>query len=55
MKKLLSLKNAVISIAVLIGIWQLAYMLSDYSDALFPSPYQSLLALGEMIKNGTLF
>lgn len=30
-------------------------MLSDYSDALFPSPYQSLLALGEMIKNGTLF
>lgn len=55
MKKLLSLKNAVISIAVLIGIWQLAYMLSDYSDALFPSPYQSLLALGEMIQNGTLF
>lgn len=55
MKKLLSLKNAVISIAVLIGIWQLAYMLSDYSDALFPSPYQSLLALIEMIKNGSLF
>lgn len=54
MKKLLSLKNAVISIAVLIGIWQLAYALSDYSDALFPSPYQSLLALVEMIKNGSL-
>ncbi|MDE6834374.1 MAG: ABC transporter permease [Ruminococcus sp.] len=55
MKKLLSLKNAVISIAVLIGIWQLVYTFSSYSDALFPSPYQSLLALGEMIKNGSLF
>ncbi len=54
MKKLLSLKNAVISIAVLIGIWQLAYTISDYSDALFPSPYQSLLALVEMIQNGSL-
>ncbi|MCM1133717.1 MAG: ABC transporter permease [Ruminococcus flavefaciens] len=55
MKKILSVKNAVISIAVLIGIWQLAYMFSSYSDALFPSPYQSLLALGEMIQNGSLF
>ncbi|MCM1507497.1 MAG: ABC transporter permease [Ruminococcus flavefaciens] len=55
MKKLLSVKNAVISIAVLIGIWQLAYMISDYSDALFPSPYQSLLALIETIQNGSLF
>lgn len=55
MKKILSVKNAVISIAVLIGIWQLIYTLSDYSDALFPSPYQSLLALIEMIKNGSLF
>lgn len=54
MKKILSVKNAVISIAVLIGIWQLAYTFSSYSDALFPSPYQSLLALVEMIKNGSL-
>lgn len=55
MKKILSVKNAVISIAALIGIWQLAYTFSSYSDALFPSPYQSLLALVEMTKNGTLF
>lgn len=55
MKKILSFKNAVISIAVLVGIWQLAYLCSDYSDALFPSPYQSLLALIEMIQNGSLF
>ena len=55
MKKILSFKNAVISIAVLIGIWQLAYTFSNYSDALFPSPYQSLLALVEMIQNGSLF
>ena len=49
MKKLLSVKNAVVSVAVLIGIWQVAYMVSDYSDALFPSPYQAFLALIEMI------
>ncbi len=55
MKKILSLKNAVISIAILIGIWQIAYTFSGYSDALFPSPYQSLLALIEMIKDGSLF
>lgn len=54
MKNILSVKNAVISIAALIGIWQLAYTFSSYSDALFPSPYQSLLALVEMIKNGSL-
>lgn len=55
MKKVLSVKNAVVSIAVLIGIWQLVYMFSSYSDALFPSPYQSLLALIEMIQDGSLF
>lgn len=54
MKKILSLKNVIVSIAILIGIWQIAYMVSDYSDALFPSPYQSLLELIEMIKNGSL-
>ena len=55
MKKLLSVKNAVVSVAVLIGIWQIAYMVSDYSDALFPSPFQAFLALIEMITDGTLF
>ena len=54
MKKLLSVKNAVVSTAILIGIWEIAYLLSDYSDALFPSPYQSLLALIEMIQDGSL-
>ncbi|MCM1008798.1 MAG: ABC transporter permease [Ruminococcus flavefaciens] len=54
MKKILSVKNVVISMAVLIGIWQIAYMSSNYSDALFPSPYQSILALREMIQNGSL-
>ncbi|MDE5768773.1 MAG: ABC transporter permease [Oscillospiraceae bacterium] len=54
MKKIMSFKNAVISIAVLVGIWQLAYLCSDYSDALFPSPCQSLLALVEMLQNGSL-
>lgn len=54
MKKVLSVKYAVVSVAVLIGIWQIAYTFSGYSDALFPSPHQSFLALVEMIKDGSL-
>lgn len=54
MKKFLSLKNAVISVAILIGIWQILYIVSDFSDALFPSPYQSFNALIEMIQDGSL-
>ena len=54
MKKILSLKNVVISLAVLIALWQIAFMISDYSEALFPSPLMALDALIEMIKNGTL-
>lgn len=55
MKRILSVKNAIVSILILVGIWQIAYSLSEYSDALFPSPLQALQALGEMVKNGTLF
>lgn len=55
MKNFLSVKNAVVSILILIGIWQVIYWCSDYSDALFPSPFQSLKALGEMVERGTLF
>ena len=54
MKKILSLKNVVISLAVLIALWQIAFMISDYSEALFPSPLMAFDALIEMIKNGTL-
>lgn len=54
MKKILSVKNALVSLAVLVLIWQGAYMLSDYSDALFPSPLQSFRALIEMVSDGSL-
>ena len=55
MKKLLSLKNVVVSVALLILIWQLLFTFSDYSSALFPSPKMALEALIEMIQNGKLF
>ncbi len=54
MKKLLSLKNIVISIAILILIWQLLFMVSSYDKALFPSPKMALDALIEMTENGRL-
>ena len=55
MKKLLSLKNVVVSLALLLAVWQIIYTLTDFSDALFPSPLQAFQALLEMVTNGILF
>lgn len=55
MKKLLSLKNIVVSLAILIIIWQILFSVSSYDKALFPSPKMALDALIEMIFNGKLF
>ena len=54
MKKLLSVKNIIVSLAVLIGIWQITFLVSDYNPSLFPSPLQAMQALIEMFTNGTL-
>ena len=54
MKKLLSVKNVIISVAILILIWQLLFMVSSFDAALFPSPKMALDALIEMIQNGKL-
>jgi len=42
------------SLAALVFLWQVAYWLSDYSNALFPSPLQTLEALVEMVADGSL-
>lgn len=55
MKKLLSIKNIIVSLVLLLGIWQLMYVITDFSSALFPSPLQAFSALAEMISNGLLF
>ena len=55
MKKILSLKNVVVSIAILILIWQILFSVSSYNKALFPSPKMAFDALLEMIENGRLF
>ena len=54
MKKLLSLKNIIISVAVLILIWQILFSVSSYSSALFPSPKMAFDAIIEMTENGQL-
>ena len=54
MKKLISLKNIIISILILIGVWELLFLVSDYSEALFPSPFMAAAALVEMISSGQL-
>lgn len=55
MKKLLSLKNIVVSLVILLVVWQLAFWVSDFNAALFPSPLQAFQALLEMVTNGILF
>ncbi len=55
MKKLLTLKNVVISVAILILIWQLLFTVSSYDKALFPSPKMAFDALIEMLGSGRLF
>lgn len=55
LKKLLSLKNVIISVSILILIWQLLFTVSSYDKALFPSPKMAFDALVELIENGKLF
>lgn len=55
LKKLLSLKNVIVSVAILILIWQLLFSVSNYDKALFPSPKMAFDALVEMTVNGKLF
>ena len=54
MKKILSVKNVFVSIAILISIWELLFLSSDFSETLFPSPLQAWQALLEMCGDGTL-
>ncbi len=54
MKKILSVKHVIISIVMLIGIWELLFLVSDFSETLFPSPLLAWQALLEMCGDGTL-
>lgn len=54
MKKVLLLKNIIVSIAILILIWQCLFTVSSYDKALFPSPKMAVDALLEMMENGRL-
>ena len=54
MKKILSTRYVIVSILILIAIWQVLFLVSDYSEALFPSPFMAFTALIEMITSGEL-
>ena len=53
-RKLSPIKNCVISVALVILVWQILFQVSGYEAALFPSPKMAFDALVEMFKNGTL-
>lgn len=54
MKKLISIKNVAVSLAIVIVIWQILFWVSDFDAVLFPSPWQAFKALIEMLKDGSL-
>lgn len=54
-KKALSVWHVVASFAILVAVWQLAYLASPYPDALFPSPAQAVVALGDLAASGRLW
>lgn len=47
--------HAVISISVLVGIWQLVYAAGKYESSLLPSPIDVLMSMKELLEEGTLF
>ncbi len=47
--------RVVVSFAILLGLWQLAWAFSTYPDSLFPSPGASLAAIGELAQKGRLW
>ena len=54
MKALRAIRNVVVSFAILIAIWQLAFTLGHFSQALFPSPARAFSALVETFKSGAM-
>lgn len=54
MKKLISIKNVIVSLLILIAVWEILFLISNYSEALFPSPFMAFQALIEMIASGQL-
>lgn len=55
MNKLIRIKYVAVSLLILVGLWEFLFLISSYSEALFPSPYMALLALIEMISSGEIF
>ena len=54
MKALRTIRNVVVSFAILIAIWQLAFTFCHFSEALFPSPARAMKALVETFQSGAM-
>lgn len=48
------MKNIVVSLVLLLIVWQLAFWGSEFNAALFPSPLQAFQAMLDMVANGVL-
>ncbi|MBQ6158869.1 MAG: ABC transporter permease [Thermoguttaceae bacterium] len=53
-KRLRPVKNCVVSVALVILVWQVLFQVSRYDAALFPSPKMAFFALVEMVRSGEL-
>lgn len=55
MKILLTAKYVIVSFATLIVVWQFAFFLGGFNEALFPTPGRAATAFWEICRDGSLF
>ncbi len=54
MENIKKLLRVIVSVSVLVILWQLVYSSGRYEPALLPSPMDVVMSMGELIANGTL-
>lgn len=54
MEKMKKIGTVIVSLTLLILIWEIVYLTGRYEPSLLPSPFEVLKGIGELINDGTL-
>lgn len=54
MEKMKKIGTVIVSLTLLILIWEMVYLTGRYEPSLLPSPFEVLKGIGELINDGTL-
>ena len=55
LKKILKIKNIIVSLVILLILWQLLYTFGNFQKSLFPSPHDAFLALLQLFDGGAVW